>query len=154
MELFRNRTLKNMYENFISNTIFTIFKCKYCNLESCTLHYKFDCSCKNRRIIKCKECHIFNVELDILMQGANEEARLYILNFVRDFFAISNITLKFFHDFNGNTEISIENLHEITWDFQNFMAQEKGKLLSFCLKQCLLLLKLIKVKKDLHTNYK
>ena len=147
MELFRNRTLKNMYENFISNTIFTIFKCRYCNLESCTLHYKFDCSCKNCRIIKCKEYHNFNIELDILMQGASQEARLYILNFVRDFFTISNIMLKFFYGFSSKTEISIENIHEITWDFRKFHSTKKGKVVEPLSKTMSFIVKIKKSKK-------
>ena len=147
MELFRNRILKNMYKNFVSNTIFMIFKCKYCNLESCTLHYKFDCSCKNCRIIKCKECHNFNVELDILMQGASQEARLYILNFVRDFFAISNITLKFFYGFSSKTEISIENIHEITWDLRKFHGTKKGKAVEPLSKTMSFIVKINKSKK-------
>ena len=96
MELFENKDLKKMYENFISSTIFTIFDCKYCNLQYCTIHYIFDCSCKKCRLIRCKKCQNFNIELDILMQAANVEAISYILNFVRDFFTVSDITLKFF----------------------------------------------------------
>ena len=129
MELFQNRTLKKVYENFVSNTIFTIFNCKYCNLETCEFHYRFDCSCERCRVIKCNKCHKFNIELDILMQGASQEARLYIMNFVRDFFAVSDITLKYFYGFSSKTNISIEDMHEITWDLRKKHGIQKGKII-------------------------
>ena len=96
MELFESRHLKKMYENFTSNTIFTIFDCKYCNLQSCFDHYKFDCSCKNCRIVRCKNCQNFNNELDILMYAASKEARIYIFNYVRDFLCLVILHLSSF----------------------------------------------------------
>ena len=130
-----------MYENFVSSTIFTIFKCKYCNLESCTLHFKFDCSCKNCRIIKCKECHNFNIELDILMQGGK-----------RDFFAISNVTLKYFYGFTNKSEISIENLYEITWDLRKFHGTKKGKVVEPLSKTMSFIVKINKSKRGFTYN--
>ena len=147
MELFRNKSLKKIYENFVSNTIFTILKCKYCNLESCTLHCRFDCSCENCRIIKCKECHKFNIELDVLTQGANTQARLYILNFVRDFFSINNATLKYFYNFSGKSEISIEDLHEITWDLIKKHGVQKGQVVEPLSKTMSFIVKINKSKR-------
>ena len=128
MELFRNRDLKKMYENFVSNTIFTMFDCKYCNLQSCIIHYRFDCSCNNCRIVRCKKCQNFNIELDILMLAANTEARLYILNVVRDFFTVSDTTLKFFFNFSSKNELNIDHLNNITWDLKKFHGTKKGKV--------------------------
>ena len=81
------------------------------------------------------------------MQGASEQARLYILNFVRDFFAISNITLKYFYGFTGKTEISIENLHEITWDLRKFHSTKKGKVVEPLSKTMSFIVKINKSKK-------
>ena len=128
MELFENKDLKKMYENFISSTIFTIFDCKYCNLQCCTIHYIFDCSCKNCCLIRCKKCQNFNIELDILMQAANVEASSYILNFVRDFCTVSDITLKFFFNFSGKNELNIDHLNSIIWDLKKFHGTKKGKV--------------------------
>ena len=116
MELFENNHLKKMYANFISNTIFTIFDCKYCNLQSCIMHYRFDCSCENCPIVRCKNCQNFNTELDILMYAANKEARTYIFNYVRDFFTFSEPTLNFFFNFNKENKINLDDIHCITWD--------------------------------------
>ena len=129
MELFPNKTLKKAYENFVSDTIFTIFKCKYCNLESCKYHFRFDCSCANCRVIKCHECHKFNIELDIIMQSARNETKLYIMNFIRDFFSVSDITLEYFYGFKDKTDIRVEDIHEITWDLRKKHGMQKGKII-------------------------
>ena len=110
MELFKNDSLKKMYKTFVEKTIFEIFDCKYCKLKYCVKHYCFECSCEQCRIVRCNKYHKFNVELDSLMTGASCEARLCIFNFVRDFFATSNITLKFFYNFDGRKEIAVEAL--------------------------------------------
>ena len=152
MELFQNKTLRKVYENFVSSTIFTIFKCKYCNIECCKYHFRYDCSCVNCGIIKCRECHRFNNELDIIMQGASNKARLYIMNFVRDFFCASDITLKYFYGFKDKTNISIEDIHCITWDLKKNTVCKKGKLLNLYPKRCLSFIQLIK--ENTLTNYK
>ena len=152
MELFRNKDLKNMYENFVSSTNFTIFECKYCNLQSCILHYRFDCSCKNCRIVRCRKCQNFNTELDILMQVADSEARLYILNFVRDLFTVSDTTLKFFFNFSAKSEINIDHLHNITWDLRKFHGTKKGKVVESLSKTMSFIVKINRSKRVL--NYK
>ena len=118
MELFKNDALKKIYEAFVEKTIFQIFECKYCNLKYCAKHYPFDCSCEQCRIVRCNNCHRFNVELDTLMTGASCEARLYIFNFVRDFFATSSIMLKFFHDFEGKKEINCREFKRYNMEFE------------------------------------
>ena len=128
MELFKNDVLKKIYKTFVEKTIFQIFECKYCNLKYCAKHYRFDCSCEQCRIVRCNNCHKFNVELDTLMAGASCEARLYIFNFVRDFFATSSITLKFFYDFEGKKEINVEDLRDITWNLRLYHGTKKGKI--------------------------
>ena len=127
MELFKNNALKKMYKNFVENTIFEIFECKYCNLKYCAKHYRFDCSCHECRIVRCNKCHKFIAELDALMTSCSEEARLFIFNFVRDFFATSSITLKFFYNFEGKKEINIEDLRDITWSLRLYHGTKKGR---------------------------
>ena len=63
------------------------------------------------------------------MQGASNEARLYIMNFVRDFFCTSDITLKYFYGFKDKTNISIEDIHCITWDLKKKHGMQKGKII-------------------------
>ena len=62
------------------------------------------------------------------MQAANVEARLYILNFVRDFFTVSDITLKFFFNFSSKYELNIDHLNSIIWDLKKFHGTKKGKV--------------------------
>ena len=128
MELFKNKDLKKEYKDFISSTIFTIFKCKYCNLESCTLHYIFDCSCENCRIIRCKERQKFNIQLEALIKGATSETRCYISNFVQDFFKLNDITLKFFFDFSNKSEIDIDELKHMTLKLRKFCNIERKEV--------------------------
>ena len=128
MELFTNEALKKICKTFVEKTIFEIFDCKYCNLKYCVKHYHFDCSCEQCRIIRCNKCHKFNAELDSLMTRASCEARLYIFNFVRDFFATSKITLKFFYNFDGKKEINREDLRDITWNLRLYHGTKKGKI--------------------------
>ena len=141
MELFESKHLKKMYEHFTSDTIFTIFNCKYCNLQSCFEHYRFDCSCKNCHIVRCKNCQNFNNELDILMCAANEEARTYIFNYVRDFFTLSDETFMFFFNFNNNNKIGLDDMHCLAWDLKKYRGSKKGttvenltKTMSFIIK--------------------
>ena len=134
MELFKNDALKKIYKNFVENTIFEIFECKYCNLKCCVKHYRFDCSCRECRIVRCYKCHKFNVELHSLMTAASEEARFYIFNFVRDFFATSSTTLKFFYKFEGKKEINIEDLTNITWNLRLYHGTKKGRIVEHLAK--------------------
>ena len=152
MELFENNHLKKIYENFISNTIFTMFDCKYCNLQNCVVHYKFDCSCKNCRVIRCKNCQNFNTELDILMYAANKEARTYIFNYVRDFFTISDTTLNFFFKYNKGNTINFEDIHCITWDLRKFHGTKKGELVETLSKTMSFIVKLNRGKRFFKYN--
>ena len=152
MELFENNHLKKMYANFISNTIFTIFDCKYCNLQSCIMHYRFDCSCENCRIVRCKNCQNFNTELDILMYAANKEARTYIFNYVRDFFTFSEPTLNFFFNFNKENKINLDDIHCITWDLRKFHGTKKGELVETLSKTMSFIVKLNRSKRSFNYN--
>ena len=107
-----------MYEGFVSKTIFTIFECKYCNIEKCMHHFLFDCSCERCRKSRCKKCQIFNTKLENLLNSANKDTAQYIFNFVRDFFTCSNETMKFFFNFNNTNNITIENMKCIAWDLR------------------------------------
>ena len=118
MGLFKTRELNKMYERFVSKTIFTIFECKYCNKEKCMYHFLFDCSCKQCRESRCRKCGIFNTELEVLLNAANKESAQYIFNFVRDFFTVSNETMKFFFNFDNTNKITIENIKCIAWDLR------------------------------------
>ena len=152
MELFENNHLKKMYANFISNTIFTIFDCKYCNLQSCIMHYRFDCSCENCCIVRCKNCQNFNTELDILMYAANKEARTYIFNYVRDFFTFSEPTLNFFFNFNKENKINLDDIHCITWDLRKFHGRKKGELVETLSKTMSFIVKLNRSKRSFKYN--
>ena len=127
MELFKKDTLKKMYENFTQKTIFQIFNCKYCSQKYCRKHYRFDCSCNQCREAKCYNCHRFNVELESLMTSCSKEARLYILNYVRDFFSVNSITLKFFFNFEKQCDIDSEKLQNIIWDLNLYHGTKKGR---------------------------
>ena len=116
-----------MYENFIQKTILTISDCQYCTQKSCVRHYKFDCSCSYCRETRCYNCHKFNVELDALMTSCSEQARLYILNYVRDFFGASSFTSKFFFNFAKRFDIDAQNLHDIVWALNVHHGTKKGK---------------------------
>ena len=137
MKLFKNDTLKKQYKIFTEKTIFEIFECNYCNLTCCKNHYRFDCCCKQCRIVKCHKCHRFDVELDSLMKAASQKSRVYIFNFVRNFFATSNITLEFFYGFNEKREINIDDLNEFTWRLRMYhgtkysMVESLSKTMSF-----------------------
>ena len=79
------------------------------------------------------------------MQAANVEARSYILNFVRDFFTVSDITLKFFFNFSSKNKLNIDHLNSIIWDLKKFYGTKKGKVVQ---KQCATLLILIEEVKE------
>ena len=118
MELFKTRDLKKMYEIFVSESIFKIFECKYCNKEKCMYHFLFDCSCKQCRETRCKKCISFDTELEILLNAANKDSAQYIFNFVRDFFAVSNETMQFFFDFDNTNIITEEDIKCIAWNLR------------------------------------
>ena len=96
MELFKTDFLKKEYKIFVEKTITKIIDCNYCNEVCCTMHYRFNATCNKCRTKKCYNCQIFNQQLDALMKGASQKSRKYIYNFVRDFFSLSNESLKFF----------------------------------------------------------
>ena len=126
MELFKTEDLNKMYEKFVSKTIFTIFDCKYCNMEKCIHHFLFDCSCEQCRKNRCRKCQIFNTDLEILLNSANKESAQYIFNYVRDFFTCSNETFKFFFNFDNGNNITIENMKCIAWDLRKIHGFRKG----------------------------
>ena len=134
MGLFKNETLKKMYKNLVEKTIFQIFDCKYCNQKYCAKHYRFDCSCRQCREAKCYNCHKFNVELDSLMNSCSEEARVFIFNYVRDFFSTSSVTLNFFYNFEGKKDINTENLRDITWNLRLHHGTKKGRVVEHMAK--------------------
>ena len=115
MELFKTDILKKEYKIFVEKTILKIIDCNYCNQTCCSMHYRFDASCKRCRIANCHNCRIFNQQLDALMKAASNETREYIYTFVRDFFAISNQSLQFFYNTNKTIEIDENNLDDFTW---------------------------------------
>ena len=127
MELFKNASLKDMYESFTQKTIFKIFDCQYCNQKCCRKHYRFDCSCNQCREMRCYNCHKFNVELDALLTSCSEQARLYILNYVRDFFRVSSISLDFFFNFQKPFDIDAEKLQSIIWNLRLYHSSKKGR---------------------------
>ena len=115
MELFKTDILKKEYKIFVEQTILKITDCNYCNQTCCAMHYCFDVCCKKCRIAKCYNCQVFNQQLDALMKAASNETREYIYTFVRDFFAISSQSLKFFYNTNKKLEINEEDLSDFTW---------------------------------------
>ena len=118
MELFKTRELNKMYKSFVSKAIFTIFECKYCNKEKCMYHFLFDCSCKQCRETRCKKCINFNNELEILLNAATNDSAQYIINFVRDFFTVSNETMQFFFNFDNTNIITDENIKCMAWNLR------------------------------------
>ena len=62
------------------------------------------------------------------MTSCSEEARLFIFNFVRDFFAASSITFKFFYNFESKKEMNIEDLRDITWSLRLYHGTKKGRI--------------------------
>ena len=116
-----------MYESFTQKTIFEIFDCQYWNQKYCRKHYRFDCSCKQCRETRCYKCHKFNVELDTLMTSCSEQARLYILNNVRDFFRVNSATLEFFFNFKKQHDIDSEKLQSIVWNLTVYHGTKKGR---------------------------
>ena len=113
-----------MYESFTQKTIFEIFDCQYWNQKYCS---RFDCSCKQCRETRCYECHKFNVELDAFMTSCSEQARLYILNYVRDFFRVNSATLEFFFNFKKQHDIDSEKLQSIVWNLRVYHGTKKGR---------------------------
>ena len=53
--------------------------------------------------------------MDTLMQAGNEETRMYIYNFVKDFFSLSKESLKFFYGINKTNETEEVDLIDFTW---------------------------------------
>ena len=115
MELFKTDFLKKEYKVFVEKTITKIIDCNYCNAVCCAMHYRFDATCNRCRTKKCYNCQIFNQQLDALMKGASQKSREYIYNFVRDFFSLSNESLKFFYSFNKTTITDETDLTDFTW---------------------------------------
>ena len=103
MELFKTDFLKKEYKIFVEKTIAKIIDCNYCNEVCCAMHYRFYATCNRCRTKKCYNFQIFNQQLDALMKGASQKSREYIYNFVRDFFSLSNESVKFFYNFNKTT---------------------------------------------------
>ena len=61
------------------------------------------------------------------MTSCSQEARLYILNYVRDFFSVNSITLKFFFNFEKQCDVDSEKLQNIIWDLNLYHGTKKGR---------------------------
>ena len=89
--------------------------CNYCNITCCKVHYHYDVTCKMCRMARCCNCQIFNQQLDALMKGGDEKTRKYIYTLIRDFFAISNESLKIFYKINKTSITDEVDLTDFTW---------------------------------------
>ena len=88
--------MNKTYKEFISKTLPQVLKCGYCNRDFCFFHAYFQCDCHNCRLMRCRYCHVFNIQMDQLMFNANQNVQAYIYNFVLDFFNVSDETLEYF----------------------------------------------------------
>ena len=95
MELFKSKELKNGFEE-MKKLLPTVIDCNYCQKETCIYHSKFIISCTLCRNAKCKNCFKFNITKNVLLKHSSEEAKIYIEDFICDFFNISNESFQYF----------------------------------------------------------
>ena len=77
---------------------------------------------------RCRNCQIFNQQLDGLMKGGSEQTRKYIYTYVRDFFSMSNESLKFFYDINKTTITDEVDLTDFTWKLSLYHGTKYSKV--------------------------
>ena len=95
MELFKTKELKNEFEE-MKKLLPTVIECNYCQKKTCIYHSKFIISCTLCRNAKCKNCFSFNITKNVLLKNSSKEAKIYIENFICDFFNISNESFQYF----------------------------------------------------------
>ena len=61
------------------------------------------------------------------MTSCAEEARLYIFNYVRDFFRASSITLDFFFNFKKRDNIDSQSFQNLVWKLRLYHGTKKHK---------------------------
>ena len=120
MELFKTEFLKKEYKEFVEKTIPKIVECNCCNHNCCKNHYHYEVMCLNCRTKRCKNCQIFNQQMDALMQAANEQTRKYIYNFMSDFFSLSNESLIFFYNVKKTNETDEVDITDFTWKLRMY----------------------------------
>ena len=89
------RELKKEYENLHKNILpklnacgnRNIFKCKYCK--------KISVNCNMCRSARCKNCFEFNKSKETLLNSSNTQVWWYMLNFLTDYFSVTEVTKKF-----------------------------------------------------------
>ena len=95
MELFKTEELENEFEK-MKKLLPSIIKCNYYQKEKCIYHSKFIVSCTLCRNAKCKNCYKLNICKSLLLKSSSDETKLYLTNFISDFFNISSLTLQQF----------------------------------------------------------
>ena len=128
MELFKTDFLRKEYKVFVKKTMPKIIDCNYCNITSCKYHYHYDVTCIRCRTARCRNCQIFNQQLDALMKGGDEKTRKYIYTFIRDFSSISNESLKFFYNINKTTVTDEVNLTDFTWKLRLYHGTKYSEI--------------------------
>ena len=61
------------------------------------------------------------------MTSCSEEARVYILNYVRDFFRVDSNTLIFFFNFEKQFDINTNKLQSLIWNLRLYHESKKGR---------------------------
>ena len=122
MELFKTEFLKKEYKEFVEKTLPKIVECNYCNFKCCRNHYHFEVMCLNCRTERCANCQTFNRQMDTLMQAGTEQTKKIIYNFVRDFFCLSNVSLKFFYNVKKTNENDEMDIVDIAWKLRMYQG--------------------------------
>ena len=95
MELFKTKELKNEFEE-MKKLLRTVIECNYCEKKTCIYHSKLIISCTLCRNAKCKNCFSFNITKNVLLKNSSKEGKIYIENFICDFFNMSNESFQYF----------------------------------------------------------
>lgn len=96
--VFKNKILKKEFEELHQKIIPFLNECGNCNILKCHRCLTFNLNCKSCRLWRCKNCRLFRNSKWLLFEKCNAQKWNYVINFLHDFFRLSDYTFDFFSD--------------------------------------------------------
>ena len=95
--IFKNKELKKEYENLHKNILPSLNECGNCNVFKYTYCKKFSVNCRSCLLWRCKNCTAFNKSKNILINSGSRGCAQYVINFLIDYFFVSDLSNEFFN---------------------------------------------------------
>ena len=97
-KIFDKEILKKQFEELYQKIIPSLNECGNCDILKCYHCFSFNLNCSSCRLWRCKNCQMFKNSKWLLFQKCTIEQWNYIVNFLHDFFQISDYSFDFFSD--------------------------------------------------------